>query len=139
MFHSHPLEMLSRPSLLLTRRRLAAGDAKPKSVSTAGDVKNHWWSKFSTHHYLGGGKFNTACDAFVFFVGGVVTKQVSFDKAVPRWRSTATSPARGGRCFACADSTGLSWRLISKGWESAPRCARTTRPSASRKRESRAA
>lgn len=77
MFHSHPLEMLSRPSLLLTRRRLAAGDAKPKSVSTAGDVKNHWWSKFSTHHYLGGGKFNTACDAFVF-VGGVVTKTSQF-------------------------------------------------------------
>ena len=68
-----PEELIRRPTIRLTRRKIAGG--------VKADVKKAWWADFSANHYLGGGGFNAAsCHAWVFFLG---SRAVAFDSTIP--------------------------------------------------------
>ena len=71
-----PEDLIRRPTIRLTRRKIAGGD---KGVKV--DVKKAWWAEFSANHYLGGGGFNANCQAWVFFLGD---RAVAFDSTIPQ-------------------------------------------------------
>ena len=47
-----PEDLIRRPTIRLTRRKIAGGEG------VKADVKEAWWEEFSPNHYLGGASFN---------------------------------------------------------------------------------
>ena len=68
-----PEDLIRRPTIRLTRRKIAGREG------VKADVKKAWWEEFSPNHYLGGGSFSKSCDAFVFFIGN---RAVAFDSTL---------------------------------------------------------
>ena len=69
-----PEDLIRRPTIRLTRRKIAGGEGVKA-------VKEAWWAEFSPNHYLGGASFNAkGCQAWVFFIG---ERAVAFDSTLP--------------------------------------------------------